>query len=138
MDKKAFEIQFNWIFVLVAGAAILLFFSSVIIKQKDISQASTSIELLRTMETVIAGASASTDTTVPLDISDFEIRIGCNKVSIGSSSSQYRNLVLFAPSLVKGSSLTQTLAFSEPYRSTNLLFITSSQVKYVLIGLDSL
>ena len=41
MDKKGFEIQFNWIFVLVAGTAILLFFSGIIIKQKDVSETTT-------------------------------------------------------------------------------------------------
>ncbi|MBI4452409.1 hypothetical protein HY637_03195 [Candidatus Woesearchaeota archaeon] len=135
--KKAFEIQFNWIFVLIAGAAILIFFTSIIIKQKSITQSSTNIEVLKQIESIISGASASTDTIVPLDMPDFEIKISCNKVSIGSSASQYQNLILFSPSLIKGSRvITQTLAFSEPYKSSNLLFVTSTRVKYVLIGGD--
>ena len=136
-NKKAFEIQFNWIFVLIAGAAILIFFASIIVKQKNLNQSSINIEMLKQMENIISGASVSTDTVVPLDIPNFEIKISCNKVSIGSSSSQYQNLILFAPSPIKGSRLiTQTLAFQEPYRSANLLFITSTQVKYILIGSD--
>lgn len=134
-NKKAFEIQFNWIFVLIAGAAIIIFFSSVVIKQKGITQSSTNIEMLKQMENIISGASVSTDTIVPLNIPNFEIKVSCNKISIGASSSQYQNMILFAPSPIKGSKIvTQTLAFSEPYRSTNLLFITSTQVKYILIG----
>ena len=138
-NKKAFEIQFNWIFVLIAGAAILIFFASIIIKQKSITQSSTNIEMLKQMESIISGASVSTDTIVPLEIPNFDIKVSCNKVSIGYSSSQYQNLILFAPSLIKGNKLvSQSMAFREPYRSTNLLFITSTQVKYILIGRDDI
>ncbi len=138
-NKKAFEIQFNWIFVLIAGAAILIFFTSILIKQKNITQSSTNIEMLKQMENIIAGASVSTDTIVPLEIPNFEIKISCNKVSIGSSSIQYQNLILFAPTLIKGNKIvTQTLAFKEPYKSTNLVFITSTQAKYILVGGDAL
>ena len=138
-NKRAFEIQFNWIFVLIAGAAILIFFASIIIKQKNISQTTSNIEMLKQMENIIAGASVSTDTIVPLEIPNFEIKISCNRVSVGLSSNQYQALILFAPTLIKGNKLvTQTQAFKEPYRSTNLLFITSTQVKYILVGGDVL
>ncbi len=35
--KGAIEIQFNWLFVLIVGAVILIIFSGIIIKQKNIS-----------------------------------------------------------------------------------------------------
>ncbi|MBI2655917.1 hypothetical protein HYX06_05855 [Candidatus Woesearchaeota archaeon] len=134
-NKKAFEIQFNWIFVLIAGAAILIFFSSVIIKQKGITQSSTNIEMLKQMENIVSGAGVSTGTIVPLNIPNFDIKISCNKISVGYSSIQYQSMVLFAPLSIKGGRIiTQTLAFNEPYRSANLLFITSVQAKYILIG----
>ena len=50
-------------------------------------------------------------------------------------SKQYQNLVLFAPELIKGNKIvTQTLAFSVPYRATNLLYMTSPQIRYIIIG----
>ena len=138
-NKKAFEMQFNWIFVLIAGAAILIFFASIMVKQKNLAQSSTNIDMLKQMENIISGASVSVDTAVPVGIPNYEIKIGCNKFSIGYSSSQYQNLILFAPSPIRGSKIiTQTLAFNGPYRSTNLLFITSTQAKYILIGSGAL
>ena len=68
MNKKGFEIQFNWIFVLVAGTAIILFFTVVVIKQKNVSETSTKATILKSMEAVITGASVSTDTTNIIDI----------------------------------------------------------------------
>lgn len=143
MDKKAFEIQFNWIFVLVAGAAILLFFTSVVVKQKSVGEISTKTTVLKSIEAIIAGASVTIDTTKPESIPNSNIEFGCNKVSISGGaetvSKQYQNLILFAPSLIKGDKFTwQTMAFSTPYRATNLLFITSPQLRYIIIGSNAL
>ena len=139
MDKKGFEVQFNWIFVLVAGAAIILFFTVVVVKQKSVSETSTKATVLKNIESIITGASVSTDTTNIIDIPNSDIEVSCGRVSIGGVSKQYQNLVLFAPSLIKGSKLvTQTLAFNAPYRAANLLYITSPQIRYVIVGNNNL
>lgn len=135
INKKGFEIQFNWIFVLVAGAAIILFFTVVVVKQKSVSEISTKATVLKSIEAIITGASVSTDTINTISIPSSNIEISCNRVSLGGVSKQYQSTILFAPSLVKGDRLiTQTLAFSAPYRATNLLYITSPQIRYIIIG----
>ncbi len=135
MKKKGFEIQFNWVFVLVAGAAILLFFTVFIYKQRTLSEVSTKTTILKSIEAIIIGAGVSTDTTRIVDVPNANIEVECNRVSIGGVSKQYQNLILFAPSLIKGDRLiTQTLAFSLPYRATNLLYITSDKLRYIIIG----
>lgn len=135
MKKKGFEIQFNWVFVLVAGAAILLFFTVFIYKQRTLSEVSTKTTILKSIEAIIIGAGVSIDTTRIVDVPNANIEVECNRVSIGGVSKQYQNLILFAPSLIKGDRLiTQTLAFSLPYRATNLLYITSDKLRYIIIG----
>ena len=135
MNKKAFEIQFNWIFVLVAGAAILLFFTAVVVKQKSVSEASTKATVLKSIEAIITGASVSIDTINIIDIPDSNIEVDCDTISLGGISKQYQNLILFAPSSIKGNKLiTQTLPFSIPYRATNLLYMTSPKIRYIIIG----
>lgn len=139
MNKKAFEIQFNWLFVLVAGAAILLFFTVIVVKQKAASETSTKATVLKSIEAIITGASVSTDTTNIISIPNSDIEVSCGRISIRGVSNQYQNLVLFAPSLIKGNKLiTQTSAFSVPYRATNLLYITSPQIRYIIIGNNNL
>ena len=139
MDKKAFEMQFNWIFVLIAGAAILLFFTVVVIKQKSVSETSTKATVLKSIEAIITGAGISTDTTNIVNIPSSNIEIGCNRISLGTVSKQHENLILFAPGLVKGDRLiTQTLSFNAPYRATNLLYMTSQQLRYIIIGSNSI
>lgn len=134
-NKKAFEMQFNWIFVLIAGAAILTIFALVIFKQKNLSESSTNSIALRSIESVVAGTSASTDVSSLITVPDLSIEVGCGKISIGKISKQYPRLILFAPSLIKGNKIiAQTLSFSAPYKSSNLLFMTGQQIKYIFIG----
>ncbi len=139
MSKKAFELQFNWIFVLVAGAAILLFFATVIVKQKNISEASTKTTVLKSIGAIITGASVTIDTTKIENIPYSEISFECNRVSVGGVSKTYQNLVLFSPSSIMGGKfIWQTSAFGVPYRATNLLYITSPQLRYIIIGNSNL
>lgn len=139
MNKKGFEIQFNWIFVLVAGAAILLFFAAIVVKQKSVSEASTKAIVLKSIDAIITGASVTTETTKREDIPYSEIGVECNRVTIGGVSKQYQNLILFSPGSIYGSKLLwQTASFSVPYRATNLLYITSPQIRYIIIGSSEL
>lgn len=133
-NKKALEIQFNWMFVLIAGAAILIFFTVIVVKQKNLSETSSEVSVLKGVESIINGAAVSADTINAIDIPNSNIEISCNEFSIGKASKKYQSLVLFAPSLIKGNKLiTQTLSFDVPFKSTNFLYMTSPQVRYILI-----
>lgn len=139
MDKKAFEVQFNWIFVLIAGSAILLFFTVLVIKQKSVAETSTKATVLKSIEAIVAGAGVSTDTTNIASIPNSDIEISCNRISLGTVSKQHESMILFAPNTIKGDKLiTQTLSFNAPYKATNLLYITSPQVRYIIIGSNSI
>ncbi|MBI2647290.1 hypothetical protein HYW99_02330 [Candidatus Woesearchaeota archaeon] len=139
MSKKAFEIQFNWIFVLFAGAIILLLFTVFALKQSKIAEQSNDAIKLKSVEAIISGISVSTDTSKPNEIRDLSMEVGCNRVAIGDVSRQYQSIILFGPSLIKGNSLiAQTLTFNLPYRATNLLYMTSDKLRYILIGNNDL
>ena len=139
MNKKGFEVQFNWLFVLVAGAAILLFFTVVVAKQKSVSETSTKAAVLKSIEAIITGAGISSDTINTVNIPESDIEVGCGRVSIGGVSKQYQSLILFAPGFIRGSKIiTQTLPFNAPYRATNLLYATSTGARYIIIGDTSL
>lgn len=137
--RKGFEIQFNWIFVLIAGAAILLFFSLIVMKQKDISESSKQAGILKGIEAIMSSASVTIDTTNLVEIPGSEINIDCDSISAGKITKQYQNIMIFSPSLIKGDRIvTQTLAFSSPYRSSGLLYVTSDKMRYIIIGNNDL
>lgn len=135
--KRAFEIQFNWIFVLIAGTIILLVIVLFISSQRSVSESSIKGETLNSLSFIISGLGASTvDTTkIIAEFPNLDIGISCDRISIGSVQKQFENLILFAPGLVKGDKkLAQSLNFNIPYRSINLIYLTSAKAKYILIG----
>lgn len=134
-NKKGFEVQFNWIFVLIAGTAIILFFSLVVVKLKGISETSRQGDIVKGIEAIITSASVSIDTTNVVEVPESEIKVDCTSVSSGSVTKQYQNLIFFSPSSIKGNKIVmQTLAFNAPFRSSGLLYAASDRLKYVIVG----
>jgi hypothetical protein len=135
LKKRGVEIQFNWIFVLIIGAVIIIFFTTIVLRQKSASEASTRSTILTSLETIISGTGISTDTVNLLTIPKSSIEFGCNRISIEKTSRQFTNLILFAPGMITDNRLiTHTVPFNLPFKSTNLLFITSPRSRYILIG----
>ena len=90
------------------------------------------------MDSIISGAMVSTDTTNIISIPESEISFRCGTISVGKVSSQFQNMVIFSPDKIKGNKIiTQTFSFDVPYRTTNLLMITSPGIEYILIGTDA-
>lgn len=133
--RGVFGIQFNWIFVLVAGAIILLFFSTIITRQRGISEVSTSNLLIKNIEAILSGAEVSTGTLNKVNIPKTEIEFSCNRFRIGKVSRQLEVMSIFTPSKIKTNQLiTWTIDWSLPYRITNLLYLTSPEIRYVFVG----
>jgi len=139
MKKRGqFEIQFNWIFVLAAGVLILLFASVFVLKQKDISDRSVDQSVSNSLKAIIAGAEASTDTLNFVDIPKVKIEFECGKYRVGSASKSFQIMSVFAPSKIESNKLlTWTLDWNIPYRVTNFLYLTSPNVRYILVGDDT-
>ena len=136
MKKRGqFEIQFNWIFVLAAGALILLFASVFVLKQKDISDRSVDQSVSNSLKAIIAGAEVSTNTLNFVDIPKVEIEFECGKYRVGSASKSFQIMSVFAPSKIESNKLlTWTLDWNIPYRVTNFLYLTSPNIRYILVG----
>lgn len=133
--KGIIEIQFNWIFVLAIGAVILLFFSVIIIRQKNISEVSTSNLILKNLEGILSGAEVSLGTVNLVNIPKTKIEFECNTYRIGKVSKQFGVMSIFVPSIIESNKLiTWTLDWSLPYRVTNLLYLTSPKIRYIFVG----
>lgn len=150
-SRGELDVQFNWIFVLIAGGVIFLFMFSVVEKQKAYSEEKTNILLLRTLDTIIF-TSGSEKNIIKSDVpvSSTGLEFSCVVANSGSSSSsgsspssscdcgfqigdQRRSLRLptFASSSVSGRSLQLwSLSWDVPFHATNLLFVVSPNVKY--------
>ncbi len=133
--RSAIEMQFNWIFVLVIGAVILIVFFGFTARQRDVSQELSRSSTVNAIDAIVTSAQSSAGQVGIVNVPKEEVKIECNRISLGSASRQYENLVLFSPSEIKSSKLiTHTASLSIPYRVANLLFVTSPDVRYIIIG----
>ena len=139
VNKKGFELQFHWIFVLVAGAVILAFFFSVVQKQRGISEDRLSISLSSDMDAVFSSAVESRGTSQFLPVPSAGISFSCSDVCdcnfwIGKKSTQFKDKIIFAPGFLnEGKAVAWSLDWKMPFRSANFLFLMSPSDKYFLV-----
>jgi len=136
--KGVVEVQFNWIFILIAGALILAFFISLVAKQKTTSDLSAKAKISVDLEAILTGAGSSRGTVNIIDIPKAEIEFYCGSYMIGGISRDAKEII-FAPSLIKGTKLIAwSLGWDVPYRVTNFLYLTSPEARYILVGTGDL
>src|SRR3989344_9535022 len=143
--KGQIEVTFNWVYVLIAGAVIILFFVGIAVKQKASSEKTLSGDIVRIMESIFASAGASEKTKNSIDVSglaDYTLQFSCDKgvseFSIKETASQRRQNAIdpsFSLADVKTTRLLLwSLPYKLPFKVIDFLFISSSNTKYVLLG----
>jgi len=143
-NKGQVEVSFNWIYVLIAGAVILLFFVGIVAKQKIVSEDSLGQEVLRTMGTIFTGAEVSEKTKNLINtegLIDYTFYFRCEN-GLGEYGLQGRGqkidlpiTPLFSPREVKtGQILTWSLPYKLPFKVIDLLIVSSINTKYYLLG----
>jgi len=135
MKKRAvIELQFNWIFVLIAGAIIFVFFISIVNKQREFSELKTSGTIITNLESILTGAQISTNTVNIVDMPKIDVGFECDRYFIGPVPKQTKGNVIFSPNLLKGKEIiTWALDWNMPYRVTNFLYITDPELRYVIV-----
>jgi hypothetical protein len=132
-------VQFNWIFVLVVGAIILLFFVGIINTQRELSQKKIAAVVLNDLEAIATGAEVSKGTAQLIDIPNLDIEFDCTddclcQYIIHDLPNQFKDKIIFAPNLVHGRKMVAwTKDWSMPFRVTNYLYLTSPEVRYIFL-----
>ena len=128
------EVHFNWIFILIVGAIIFIFFVNIVNKQREFSEIKSSGTIITSLESILTGAQISTNTINIMDMPKVDIGFECNRYFIGPIPKPTKSNVIFSPGLLKGKKLiTWALDWNVPYRVTNFLYITDPQLRYVIV-----
>ena len=136
LKKKAMiEVHFNWIFILIAGAVIFVFFINIVNKQREFSDIRTSGTIATNLESILTGAQISTDTVNIIDLPKVNIGFECERYFIGPTPKQTKSNVIFAPNLLKGTQMISwALDWNMPYRITNFLYLTDPELRYIIVN----
>jgi hypothetical protein len=148
MKKRgAVEVQFNWIFVFVAGSLMLLFIVGFVTTQRQRAEESLAYRVLRDTSTLIAQAGVASGKS-DLLILNKPLRFDCDSMSCtehGCSSGfsvddtrirwETPIRVIFSPDMIRGRKLiTWSLDWGVPYRVVNFIYLSTPEIRYVFIG----
>ena len=138
-SKKGIELQFHWIFVLIAGALILAFFFSVAYKQRALSQERLQLTLATDIENIFTGAITSRGTAQKLPVPPQGIAFECTETCecrfrIERAVKDFGDKPMFAPNILKDQDITVwALELKLQYRVTNFLYLTNPNIKYYFV-----
>ena len=145
-DNKSGQIQltFNWVYILIAGAVILLFFVGLVVKQQAAAEESLAFDVVQIMESIFTGAQVSEKTKNFIDVSgladytlSFTCEDGLSEFGIKGQSSPAQNVVdpIFSPKEIKTTLLILwSLPYNLPFKVINFMYVTSTNTKYFILG----
>ena len=149
--KGVVESQFNWIFVFIVGAAILLFFVGFIRSQHKQTEQQLGEKIAKDMNTIITQTSISIGKSDIVKLPGTSISFSCipetcnkqgctSEFTITDSNVGWPTpvQVLFTPDEIKGNSLVSwALGWNMPYHTTNFLYLTTPEIRYIFMDSDS-
>jgi len=146
LKKGVVAIQFNWILVLIIGGLILLLFMSIVQKQKQLSEEDIAGTIQTDLQAILTSSQVSTGTASIVEMPNKEIKFDCRTGKPGFVLGNQNPATFpyaFAPDLIKSDrSAISVYAYdwSVPYRVTNFLYVTSPDIRYIILkgGSDEL
>jgi len=137
--RKGFiQIQFAWIFIIIAGSIILFFFISLVKTQGEVSANKLSQRVLTNLDAIMTGSKVSTNTCHLIEIPRLDIELDCRALRMSGNSRELADQMVFGPDKIKGSSLlTCAKDWNSPYRVANFLYLTTTEVRYIVVYDDS-
>ena len=142
--KAQVELQFNWLYVLVAGGFILLLFFGFVFSLRSNTEQELSVFLKNNLFAIMDGARGSADTLVPVSLLDYELTFSCDEgfssfgVEGSKTNSQSIESSLFSPQVISGEKMyLWSKEWFAPYKIDNMLYVSSPKIRYVLVYADA-
>jgi len=136
MGKGQIQLQFNWIFVIIAGAIILSFFAGFAIKYKGLQEEKGKIEVLNSLNDAFTSLQSSYfPTKVEIDLPS-NLMIGCNEgvvsFNVGGKSYATDNLI-FSSGEMKGKVVIWYMPYKMPFKIANFYYVASKTQEIYIV-----
>lgn len=135
-SKRAFAVQFNWVFVLIAGGLIMLFFFTVIRGCQQQGEEAIDAQVTIDLSSVISSAEKSKGTLFKVDIKDTKLTYSCPYLSVGETAGTIRLDTAFSPDELKSVQdkyFMMSLDWNMPFKILNYFYLSSPEVRYVFL-----
>ena len=122
-------VTFNWVYILIAGAVILLFFFGIVMKQKVSSEKTLTREVVDIMESIFTAAGVSEKTRNYIDmgglrdeIFSFSCENAVSNFGMGEYNKENGIEPIFSPSEIRSRRfILWSLPYKLPFKVTDLL-----------------
>ncbi|HLD33463.1 MAG TPA: hypothetical protein VJB66_01970 [Candidatus Nanoarchaeia archaeon] len=136
MKKAQVSVPFQWMYVLIAGAVILMLFITFVSRQKDSSEKQLSIEVTQKLNNIFTLTAQSTKTFNPQRMSPAELHFSCDKDDVSQywigkgSPESIETIAVFASSRIPIEKQldTWTWPFDMPFSVMNVMFLSSPTI----------
>jgi hypothetical protein len=148
-SRKAMEIQFNWIFIILVGTIIIIFFVNLSMKYQKQAEREIASDIIGKLSTISSSGKESTNTNQEIKVKDLDLATecsfsGCNNIGCSTEFDFADQGVpppawmdiepIFAPRRLTGDSLIMwSLESNMPYRVSSILYLTTPNYQYVLV-----
>lgn len=140
--KGQLQIQFGWIFVLIVGVILLIFFFSLINSQARTSEKKININLAKHFETILTTTGQKPGTIKEYTIPRADVRFICDAQEgvwtyrindVQARDTKYD--IIFSPSQFDDDTIyTWTLDWEVPYAVATFLYVTSSRHAFIFLN----
>ncbi|MBC8500601.1 MAG: hypothetical protein ISS25_01010 [Nanoarchaeota archaeon] len=142
MKKAQISLQFNWIFVFIVGAVILLFFLVIVRSQTKDADYELAGEIIKNLDTVVKSSEQTAGTLKMIKIPDVTIEFVCEpdtKVSfydIGNGvSKDTPHDIIFSQKELSGTELISwTQSWNVPFRIGFFQYLTTRRAQYIIVN----
>lgn len=136
-NKKGQGIQFNWIYVVLAGAIILGFFSWFIVRYIDLQNTKLDAKVARNIDSNLLALKSASQFKPVIDLGDsFDFDFFCDSVTVNSKYTQKINdkIIFSSGHITKTRNLyVWTYGLDAGFFVDNLLYIIDPKQKYYLV-----
>jgi hypothetical protein len=147
LGKRGFAMQFNWIFVLIAGAVIIGFFFSLINNLIHSEDVGTKVRATQEIDALLKINLASENTQKIADFgsklsivffADRETTYSEYSAEGSPRTARYDFNVIFSPNQLDADELLiQTFTLDTPFRSMPVVYATNREIEYVFLNMSS-
>lgn len=131
MHKKA-EIQFYWIFVVIAGIAILIFLVNFGLKFKELQEEKTAVKVLNQLDETFSslqGSQFKTSSSINIPV---PLNVQCDTLIVNGKSKKTDNLI-FSPKVLQGNVLIGFNPYKMPFKIANFYYIIRKSDTYSFV-----
>jgi hypothetical protein len=140
LNRGQIEVSFHWIFILIAGAAILAFFLIITKSEKKDADEQLMTSIGGRLDALLSAVQQNPDSAQLQDAINVELIFRCEAdghtyaLKDGTRRFSLYSQILFSPEIVGGSKIvTWTKLYSSPYPTTQILYLTDENTQYIFL-----